>query len=173
MSALMGAALSTASSSQPPANKGGDADGKLRLTAELKPQLRVGNPVPVKLAFVNNTKASVAVIWEKLDPFRVTVTVKDAAGKEVPLTRCGKRAFGVEDVEAGGDLPNRDGSIQSTFVKAGESCDLSIANLALYFDLTLPGEYELSASIGTSPEEVAVVPSEFVRTGSVRFRIVP
>lgn len=142
----------------------------LYLTATVPPAPKAGHPLPVTVKLDNRSAGPVTLFWDTAEPFRLAVVLTDAAGKAVPLTRLGKRETGV--VEPGEPILNRDGSIRSVRVHPGRPEDVSIDNLALYYDLTVAGEYVLTLRAWVGDAGGAVGDGR-VESAAVRFRIRP
>lgn len=104
------------------------------LSGAVTPSTPAGSPVAVRVTVENQGTAQGALVLEHDAPipFDVKVTTKDGAA--VPLTRYGAKVF------ARMAMPGRSDCIMAK-VKPGEPAKLSVPNLALYYDLTLPGEY--------------------------------
>ena len=107
----------------------------LVLTGAVPPSTPAGSPVAVRVTIENQGTAEGTLDIEHAAPisFDVAVTTKDGAA--VPLTRYGS------EVLAPMAAAFRRADCILFKVKPGESFKLSVPNLALYYDLTLPGEY--------------------------------
>jgi hypothetical protein len=149
-----------AASAPPP---GGDTPAKaneaasprtagLVLTGAVPPSTPAGSPVAVQATIENQ---GVELAWVDVEhaapiPFDVKVTTKDGAA--VPLTRYGA------EVLAPTAMSTRLNDCILRKAKPGESLKLSVPNLGLYYDLTLPGEYLVvvgrGAGVGRWPSKL-------------------
>lgn len=87
---------------------------------------------------------------------RSSLTSKD--GQPVPFTLYGRKEINPTDLLD--QLNKITGSIRQLKISSGQTRNLSVPNLALFYDLTLPGEYTLTVSkfveIGERPKEKGV-----------------
>ena len=128
----------------PPSGRFGsvEADG-CKLEVELPNAPEAGSPVCVRAKIINTGKVPLLVVWQKQAALPFDVVLK-ADGKPVPLTRYGvKRIAPTERMD---QLRLLHGSTRGSHLKPGESHEEEIPNLALYYDLTVPGEYDLTVS---------------------------
>ena len=120
----------------------------------LAPKLTgAGSAVPLHANVLNAGKDDALISWETSEPMMVQVTLSDGRGKPVPFTAFGKKK--IDPTDPIDQLNKLKGSIRSLKVPPGGASDVSVLNLALYYDLTLPGDYSLVVSrtvqIGTGP----------------------
>lgn len=90
-------------------------------------------PIELKLGVTNRRKKEIRFFISRFQDYRFIVV--DAENKQVPLTRFGE-AF----------KRSEDGRRVPITVPAGESRETTV-NLALIFDLSMPGEYRLSLTL--------------------------
>lgn len=109
----------------------------VQLAAEMPKRVAAGMPVPLWVEVANNRREEVWFGHNRSSRWPVTVEVETRDGKPVPLTRYG----GTESKEP------RVGSFQRYTVQPGKSrSDIGVKNLALVYDLTLPGQYRARVS---------------------------
>lgn len=112
----------------------------------------VGSRVRVctRITNIGNTPVLMSRARNKPLPFDLELK---AGGNAVPLTRYGVKK--IAPTELRDQLQLLDGSVRQWTLEPGETQDLDLPNLALYYDLTVPGEYDLSISkfiiIGEGP----------------------
>jgi hypothetical protein len=151
----------------PSAEKNGDRfqetsspehDG-VRLTVRVPKDVTAGTPLTIDVKIANSGKSPVIIDWDTTEPMMVEVAVTTKDGKPVPFTQYGRKK--IAPTELVDQLKKIKGSLREVKVVPGKKRRLSVANLALFYDLTLPGEYELTVSttvhVGEKPiQDVAL-----------------
>ena len=113
------------------------------LAVSLPPALRAGSPVPLTVILKNSGKenANLQLFVGNGLPF-VALAVEDKKGNSTPLTLRGKKYLYPTDradvILAG------EGSFRARTLKPAQTSDLSVENLALFYDLTLAGDYSVT-----------------------------
>jgi hypothetical protein len=113
-----------------------EKDG-VRLTATCV-TAKAGLPVKLRLELSNNGPSQASLAYDRYEKKRqlpiVKIELVGADGKAVLLTRYGyKHSQSGEDIKVSGT--ERD-------FATGDRFDVSVPNLALIYDLTVPGEYD-------------------------------
>lgn len=119
-------------------------DGNQTFTAHVPKVVAAGEPIRIDAEFRNTGTGVVIVDVSKRDlspPVRVQV--RTAAGEPVPLTRYGESVLGAGRLMM---LLRRGGDSIAFPIAQDGSIPFSIRNLALYYDVTIPGEYTVTVS---------------------------
>ena len=122
------------------------------MEVELPKAPEAGSPVRVRVKITNTGKVPVVVRWAKQAALHFDLELTTGA-KPVPLTRYGVKK--IAPTELLDQLSLSNGSIWGTWLRPGGTWERDSPNLALYYDLTVPGEYVLAVSkhltIGKGP----------------------
>jgi hypothetical protein len=112
----------------------------MTLHAEAAKQIKNGEALPLTVKLVNGSdKAKMVSLLDSQCFPLCKIEVKGADGKPAPYTAFGKETIGRQ---------NRSSiqSIRGFGINPSDTKYLKIANLCLYFDLTVPGEYVVTAT---------------------------
>jgi hypothetical protein len=131
-----------------------EVDG-VRLTVRVPKKVVAGLPLPVEVKLINNGKTSIHLAWDTVDPMRVRIKSLSRESKAVPLTSYGVKM--IEPTDILDQMRKTISSVRTWEQKPGKTGDLSVANLGLFYDLTLPGEYTftLSRCVGCGEGQMA------------------
>lgn len=132
----------------PQATKGGNnevaspKEGGLRLVASVRAGIKAGQGVGLRVRLENAGTNKAMVSLQRGGPLpQVQLELLDKGGARVPLTAYGKKTFEPTDLSDVAKAIFRSMTLLS--VPPGKTLDLSVPNVALFFDLTVPGEYLL------------------------------
>ncbi|MFO0822030.1 MAG: hypothetical protein U0792_02750 [Gemmataceae bacterium] len=129
-----------------------------------------GEPIRIDAEFRNSGTDVVTIDVSNLDLPPVFVQVRTATGEPAPLTRFGESVLGAGRLKA---LLRRGGSSIAFPIAQNDSIPFVVRNLALYYDLTLPGEYTVTVSrsfrIGENLREAKI---QEVVVGPIPFTVV-
>lgn len=114
-----------------------------KMEVELPKEPAAGSPVRIRATITNTGKVPVLVTWETNEPLPFDLELKTGGGP-VPLTRYGVKKIAPTDLLD--QLQQLRGSIRQRKLEPGATKVLDLPNLALFYDLTVPGEYELTVS---------------------------
>lgn len=141
----------------------------ITLSAWVAAKIEAGTPIPITIELANKGTDLGTLAINRRSDFHVEFKVVDEKGKKVPLTRYGVTRL--KPVEIGDILAKANGAFNLRRLKPGKSMDFGIANLGLYYDLTVPGAYAVTVSqgvrIGTDDEHRDVQ----LKTPPLRFTI--
>jgi hypothetical protein len=129
-----------------------------------------GSPFPVPVRITNSGNGPIIVRWDTTDPIRVQIGLTTKDNKPVPLTLYGNKMFHPTDLR---DIARQmRGSIRGQHLQAGQATQaLSVPNLALFYDLTLPGEYDLTVTAFVTVGEGPKAKEVKLKAGSLRFTV--
>jgi len=131
-------ALAATKAAKPPAKEvsGSNAATGYLLSVTLeKPEVSASEPVVIRVAVKNGSKESISYILE-LPEKTFKLSVKDAKGREVPLTAYGKRLFGKR--------PQGESGTQGVNLKPGAKSEFRMLVNRIY-DMTVSGTYTIVA----------------------------
>jgi hypothetical protein len=158
-SVLVGIVLATAVSAQ---DKGRKPDMRrmeskqtngLQLAVSYPATTPAGEPVGVKVHLVNGGSQKAVILLDRrrrLSP--LVVVVADKTGVKAPLTAFGQRYLQPSSLADRFDAARS--SLMTVTINAGASRDLSIPNLGLFYDLTLPGTYEITIDLAVTVGDI-------------------
>lgn len=118
-------------------------DGNRTFAARVPKAVAAGEPIRIDAELRNTGTGVIKVDVSNLDIPPVRIQVRTAAGEPVPLTRFGESVLGKGSLKA---LIRRGASSIAFPLAQNDSIPFSIRNLALYYDLTIPGEYTVTVS---------------------------
>lgn len=174
------------------------ANAPARLTVHVPQKVVAGSPLPIEARVVNRGNTPFWARWWTTDPMKLHVKLTTKDGKPVPFTAYGRELIAPTYVQDLAELrkkaeaqPNlRDelerqamnikrkmadrsvGSFRGHEVLPGEDYDLGVPNLALYYDLTLPGEYFVTVSYSVSVRENGKTKSVKLGVNNIPFTII-
>ena len=125
----------------------------IQLSLAVPARVKAGLPVPLTIELRNTGTDTATYGSDPLDPDKVDWQLTTGDGKPVPLTLFGKKHF--HPTELADKLARVERSFVQVPLTPKKSLDLSLANLALFHDLTLPGEYTLTVTASVSVGEDA------------------
>ncbi len=146
-----------------------EQDG-VRLTVRVLKALTAGSTVRIDVKVANSGKAPVVFGWDSRVPLLIEVALTTKDGKPVPFTLYGQKTIAPTDLRD--QLAALRGSYHQAKVSPGEKRGLSVANLALFYDLTLPGEYLVTVSKSIRVSE-APIKDVVLRVDRIPFTIKP
>jgi hypothetical protein len=121
------------------------------LTVQVPKTTKAATPLLIQVKLVNNGAIPRFFHRETTDPTKLWIKVTTKEGKTVPFTLYGKKTY---ELTARGDARStKKELIRKIEIAAGQTRDLSVPNLALFYDLTVPGEYLLTVSGFVQAEE--------------------
>jgi hypothetical protein len=123
----------------------------MHLTVRVPKTIDAGLPVPVQVKIVNNGNLHATFYWDTKEPITADIKVTTKDGKQVPFTLYGRKM--IAPTELLDVLDKAGGAIRGRHVHPGQSRDLSMSNLALFYDLTLPGEYVITVAFSVNVDE--------------------
>ena len=133
-----------------------ETDG-CKMDVELPNAPEAGSPVRVRVKITNTGKVPLLVEWEKQAALHFDLELT-TGGKPVPLTRYGVKK--IAPTELLDQLRLSIGSFRGTTLGPGETWERDTRNLALFYDLTVPGDYDLIVStyvtVGKGPSAKGV-----------------
>lgn len=141
----------TALAAAPPTNARAESGrvivvlGGCKMEVELPKEPAAGSHVRVRTRLTNAGKQPMLVTWETNKPLPFDLELKTSTGKQVPLTRYGVKKIAPTD-RFDQMSAHLGGSIRQCVLSPGETKELNLPNLALFYDLTVPGEYDLAVS---------------------------
>ncbi len=134
-----------------------------------------GYSIPIFFKVINSGKDEALISYKTSDVFPFAVIITDNKGNHIPLTRYGKKLL--KPVEIEDVISKGDGSYRQTIIRPGEFWEKSIPNLALFFDLTVPQDYILSAtrsiSIIEKKPSYKIIGRKDLKISSVLFEVIP
>lgn len=109
---------------------------------------KAGEPIRLQIELSNKGDGALQLVYDRYRPAKVDFDVTYAAGSAVPLTAFAKKHL--HPIERIDKLRAIVGSATTVEILPGESYDLSIANVGLFFDVTLPGDYVINVKRGVT-----------------------
>lgn len=127
------------------------------MEVELPNSPEAGSPVRVRVKITNTGKVPVAVMRESREPLPFDLEL-ETGGKPVPLTRYGVKR--IAPTELLDQIRKAIGSGRLGKLEPGKTTELDLPNLALFYDLTVQGDYDLTISryvtVGEGPSAKGV-----------------
>jgi len=103
---------------------------------------KAGEPIRLQIELTNKGDGVLQLVYDRYRPVKVEIEVMYAAGNAVPMTAFAKKFL--QPTNPLDKLSATIGSATTVEVLSGQSYDLSIGNIGLFFDCTLPGDYVIN-----------------------------